>query len=90
MPLHDDYKSEKNLKELALGLAPALTQILNEEEHERFGFILFVCDIKEGLMQYISDCDPHESLKTVKLWCARRELDLANANTKDTNNSSGL
>lgn len=82
-PLHDDYKSEKYLKDIALNIAPALTSILNEVEHERYGFIFFVFDLKEGLMQYISDCNPEEALKTIEMWCVRRKMDLENAKSQN-------
>lgn len=78
-PLHDGYASEKNLKDIAMNLAPALTVTLNEVEQDRFAFVLFVVDLKEGLMQYISDTDPHQSLKSIQDWCVRRELDLEDA-----------
>lgn len=78
-PLHDDYQSEKTLKDIAMNLAPALTTILDEVEPQRFGFILFVVDMREGLMQYISDTDPNQSLKSIQDWCVRREIDLEDA-----------
>lgn len=88
MPLHDDYKSEKDLKDIAVNIAPALNTILDEVEVQRYGFILFVVDLKEGMMQYISDTDPHQSLLAMEKWCARRKLDLENEERNNPDNSS--
>ena len=86
-PLHDDYQSERDLRDIANNLAPALTTILDEVVVQRYGFILFLVDMKEGLMQYISDQDAEDAVIAIEMWVKRRKLDLENKKNEQQNTS---
>lgn len=72
MPLSDGYESEKELKLNADAIAEGITEYLTSEGREkRIGFVLFVFDLEESILQYISDMPRENVSRVLKHWIER-------------------
>jgi hypothetical protein len=80
MPLSDGYQTEKTVSKEALELAKAITEFYEDMGvNDRRGFVLFVCDLPSGVVQYMSDLDRLTSLQVLKMWVRENETITSNA-----------
>jgi len=69
MPLSDGYQTEKDLLRDGHEISVAITDYLNDMGLEsKRGFILFICDLPTGLVQFQSDLDRVTSTQILEMW----------------------
>ena len=72
MPLADGYEAEKELKINAEAAAEGITDyLISIGKEKRYGFAIFMFDIEESILQYISDMPREEINRVLKHWLER-------------------
>jgi hypothetical protein len=69
MPLSDGFQTEKDLSKETEGVADAITEFFQDLGiDEKRGFILFVCDLPTGTVQFMSDLKRDVTDGVLKAW----------------------
>lgn len=72
MPLKDDYKSERELKEWTRNISEAITESLHAAGIVKYDFMLFLVDRSTGQMEFVTDIQVKEEyLMALKAFIAR-------------------
>lgn len=64
---------KKVLNDIVENLAPSIDHFLDSVQKQRYGFIVYIVDFRNGLAQHISSLSRDEQIKTVRAWLARQE-----------------